>query len=111
MAKTYYVIAECVDVRDGSRYLPGAEFPDPTRDQVTRLTGAKCISEEKPDPAALASARDANDQRIEYIDDLGGKTLAQLQALAKAEEIDLGDATRKPETLAAIRKARQAKAA
>lgn len=109
--KTFYVIAECVDERDGKRYFPGDTFPKPTRAQAQRLTGAKCLSDEKPDLAELADQARANDQTIQFTDDLGDKTVAQLRELATAETIDLGNASRKPEILAAIRKGRQARTA
>lgn len=42
---------------------------------------------------------------------LGELTVAKLRALAEAEEIDLGDATKKDDIVAAIELAREAKAA
>ncbi|MBZ9650005.1 hypothetical protein K9B33_20940 [Sphingobium sp. 3R8] len=49
---SYKVKAECIDVRDGKRYFAGEDFPDPTDDQIKRLTGAGCIEEEKAKAAA-----------------------------------------------------------
>jgi hypothetical protein len=109
-SKTQYVIAECVDQRDAKRYFPGDEFPNPTRQQLKRLTDAGCLSEDKPDPADLASGGGAAQQQITLPDDLGDLTVPKLRELAETDKIDLGDATRKPEILAAIRKARQARA-
>ena len=110
MSNTHYVIAECVDARDGKRYFPGDTFPNPTAAQVKRLTAAECLSDEAPDLAQIADKAKSNDQTIRFTDNLGDLSVAKLKALAAAETIDLGDATRKPEILAAIRKGRQAKA-
>jgi hypothetical protein len=42
---------------------------------------------------------------------LNGNTVAELKAIAESEEIDLGDATKKADIVAAIELAREAKAA
>ena len=44
-------------------------------------------------------------------DALGGKSIAELKAIASEEQIDLGTATKKAEIIAAIRKAREDKEA
>ncbi len=71
----YKVIAECVDVRSGKRYLPGETFdPAPDADQAERLTAAKAI-EVVPDDGAkrafLALALDDTGRGLRIIDTTG----------------------------------------
>lgn len=106
MSRTFYVIAECIDERDGSRYFPGDIFPAPTQPQAERLTRALCLSENAPDLAQLADRADANDQSIQFTDNLGELKISRLRELAAAEDIDLGRASAKADIIAAIRKGR-----
>ncbi len=53
------VIAECVDIRDGKRYFPDDDFPNPTPEQVARLKAAGCLTDVKrPSSEASSAAAD-----------------------------------------------------
>ncbi|NLS25713.1 hypothetical protein S2M10_06830 [Sphingomonas sp. S2M10] len=62
----------------------------------------RLIAEGKAEPAEIEADADA--------EDLDGMKVADLKQIAAAEEIDLGDATRKDEILTKIREARIARA-
>lgn len=109
--KDLHVIAECVDERDGKRFLPGDMFPSPTKKQAERLTRAGCLADEAPDLEQLVADANANDRVITFTDNLGDQTVAKLKELAGVEGHELGNATVKADIIAAIRKGRQAKSA
>lgn len=98
--KEHSVVAEMVDSHTGTRLFPGQTFTPHDDDQRERLLEARCIRE-GVDPAAKTRDQLNNDGLFD-------KTLPQLQKLAKGEKVDLGDATTKPDIVAAIRAARQA---
>lgn len=53
MNKSLIVLAECVDIRSGKRFVPGDEFkPAPERRQAERLVRAGCLPAEAVDSAA-----------------------------------------------------------
>ena len=57
MTKALTVLAECVDARNGKRYLKGSVFdPAPTLDQANRLISAGCLPVEARDLAVKAEA-------------------------------------------------------
>lgn len=62
-------------------------------------------------PGEVIEADDFPEEWFEEVgenDDLAGKTVAQLRAIAEAEGVDLGDVTRKADIIAAIELAREA---
>ncbi len=95
--KSYIVIAECVDNRNGKRFFPGDTFdPAPTEKQAAVLLAANCIEE-----GAAAQAAG---------DDLALSSDAGLRKIAKAEGIDISGAGDRDAVIAAIVAARAAKA-
>lgn len=105
MTKALTVLAECVDKRSGKRYVAGEEFdPAPDVDQAKRLIKAGCLPE-----GALAEAQSAAKSKKSAPapqpadDDLDALTVDQLKTLAGEEKVDLGQATKKEDMIAAIR--------
>jgi hypothetical protein len=90
------VIAEFVDARTSKRYLPGEGHliePALTPAQIVRLTKAGCLE-------------DGSD--VEIVDlveppvDLSAFTVSELQQYAADNSIDLGDAKKRADIVAAI---------
>ena len=110
------VIAECVDRRSGKRFHPGDWFlPAPDEDQEERLGAARCIKVVDDAEMAWDIGNTVDDpagkarQQINE-DGLFDQTVDALKAIAVEESIDLGEAKRKDEIVAAIRSAREASA-
>ncbi|WP_438435412.1 DUF7210 family protein [Gorillibacterium sp. sgz500922] len=78
---------------DGTLYEKGASF-SLTADQYDRLKDHVTVLDEADETPAADKA----------VDDM---TVAELKAYAKAQGIDLGDATKKEEILAAVKAASQ----
>ena len=101
---TYAIISELVDYRDSSRHFPAppgakpAEFTPADDTHAQRLIKAGCLAELKKQPA--------NQTPVDELDKL---TVAKLKGVAESEQIELGDATGKPEILKVIREARAAR--
>lgn len=98
--KAYEVIAELVDIRDGSRHYPPNPFTPADDDHAARLIAAGCLAKEPmknqpkqidPGPAGLT------------VDGLDGLSAKELHAKGAELKIDLGKLTRKADMLKAIR--------
>ena len=90
------VIAEFVDRRNGKRYFPGdGDKIEPALDdgQAAALKKAGCIADGKE-----AKSASGKDQPTELKD----MTVPQLKDYATEHKIDLGDATKKDDIIAAI---------
>jgi hypothetical protein len=98
--KEHSVIAEMIDANTGTRYFPGQAFTPADEDQAERLIKARCIREGR-DRAAIQRDQLNNDGLFD-------NTVAELREIAAAERINLGDATKKADIVAAIRAARAA---
>lgn len=85
---------------NAARKATGEEI-DVYKAQQARLKGEQA-------PAASTSGKSAES---ETTDDLTGKTVAELKAVAEDETIDLGDLTKKDDILAEIRAVRATRAA
>lgn len=96
---THTVIAEMVDIKTGKRLFADDTFTPHDEDQADRLTRAGCLRE-----GVVAKSAKADDDG----DGLDGMKLDELKALAVAEEIDLGEASKKADIVAVIRAARTA---
>jgi hypothetical protein len=104
--KRYQVIEEFVDVNTGDRFTPAASggdavtFTPHDETQEARLLAAGCLRAPR-DGAAIARDQINNDGLFD-------QTVDGLKEIAEKETIDLGDATRKADIVAAIRAARAA---
>lgn len=104
--KKYEVIAEFVDTVTGDRIVPAAAGDSPVTftphddDQAGRLIAAACLRAPR-DRAATARDQINNDGLFD-------QSIADLKAIAEAEKIDLGEATKKADIIGAIRTARAA---
>lgn len=82
MTKALKVLAECVDVRSGKRYLPGDTFdPAPNPEQAARLVKAHCLPE-----AALAAAAKAETEAEKAAEANAAKARREAESLAKAQQ-------------------------
>lgn len=93
------VIAEFVDRRNGKRYFPGdGNKIDPALDdeQIARLKAAQCLKEGDEIETRVKASADTEKSRLEAMN------LADLKLLAVNNKIDLGDATKKADIVAAI---------
>jgi hypothetical protein len=99
MAKEIIVLAECVDSRNGTRFFRGDVFkPVPTPEQADRLIKAGCLPESARELAAEPVVEEEEDETV----DLSKLTVDALKALAEERGVDLGDATKKADIIAAI---------
>jgi hypothetical protein len=97
--KDLTVLAECVDIRSGKRFVKGQEFnPAPTPDQAARLIKAGCLPEAALKHAVEPEPDDADDGEV----NLKKLSIDELKAYAAEHAIDLGDATKKADIVAAI---------
>src|SRR5690606_12180588 len=104
--KALIVLAECVDIRSGKRFAKGQEFsPAPTPEQADRLIKAGCFREEARE-FAVEEPDDAEDDGEVNLKKLN---LDELKALATERGVDLGDATKKADIIAAIELAAEPK--
>lgn len=95
--KALIVLAECVDIRNGNRFLKGQPFdPAPTPEQADRLIKAGCLPEAARE-FAVEETVDADDDT-----DLKKLNVEQLKALAAERGVDLGDATKRADIIAAL---------
>jgi len=101
--KDLKVLAECVDIRSGLRFLKGQVFsPPPTLEQAERLIKAGCLPEGARQHA-VDEPDDKPDDEPEADDgDLKKLTVDQLKGLAAERGVDLGDATKKADIIAAL---------
>tara|TARA_B100000678_G_scaffold291453_1_gene308470 strand:- start:204 stop:620 length:417 start_codon:yes stop_codon:yes gene_type:complete len=91
----YLVIASCVNAVTGARFKPGDEFlPEPDEKRAAKLIEARCI---EPMPAGAPDLP---------LDDLDGKTIAELTKIGEAEGTDLAGAKKLDDIKVAIRAAR-----
>lgn len=101
------VLAEFVDVRNGKRYSRGDGDkinPALEPEQVERLKKAGCLGDGAEAKASTAGAGEKPDET--KLEDL---TVQELRDLAEEQGIDLGDATKKADIIAAIELHRDAK--
>lgn len=105
------IIEPCVDSRSGKRFKAGDIFePAPNVAQAKRLVAAGCLDEVAIAAAEKAEVDTADVSRDQLNDDgLFDNTVEELKALAEAEDIDLGEARKKDEIVAAIRAGRAGK--
>ena len=96
--KEYSVIAEMVDTATGDRKFPGESFTPHDEDQAERLEKSGCIREGR-DGAAIQRDQINNDGLFD-------RTIVDLKSIATTEGVDIGDATRKDQIVAALRVAR-----
>ncbi|MGN6585801.1 MAG: hypothetical protein ACTHJV_19070 [Rhizobiaceae bacterium] len=106
MNEALTVLAECVDKRSGKRYVAGEEFdPAPDIDQAKRLIAAGCLPDEAlaAAQAAAKSKKSAPAAPQPADDGLDALTVEQLKTFAGEEKVDLGQAIKKEDIIAAIR--------
>ena len=107
MAKEIIVLAECVDSRNGKRFFRGDVFkPAPTPEQADRLIKAACLPESARELAVEPVVEEEEDENSV---DLSKLTVDALKALAEERGVDLGDATKKADIIAAIELAAEPK--
>ncbi|AZN72004.1 hypothetical protein D5400_12605 [Georhizobium profundi] len=108
MKNPFTVLEACVDRRSGKRYRAAEIFdPAPSVTQAKRLVAAGCLAEsaiEAAEKAEIEGAAVSRDQLNN--DELFDRTVDELKKLADDEKIDLGEATKKADIVAAIRAAR-----
>jgi hypothetical protein len=98
--KDLKVLAECVDIRSGKRFLKGQVFsPPPTPEQADRLIKAGVLTEGARE-FAVGEDADASDEDESV--NLKKLNIDELKALAAERGVDLGDATKKADIIAAI---------
>jgi hypothetical protein len=63
----HLVKAECVDTRTGKRYFVGDPFPNPTAEQLVRLSSAGCIEKEPIVDLSDKAVADMSRQDLEIV--------------------------------------------
>lgn len=82
MTKALKVLAECVDVRSGKRYVPGDTFdPAPNPEQAARLVKAQCLPE-----AAIAAAAKAETEAEKRAEADAARSRREAESLTEAQQ-------------------------